>query len=341
MKWYKKLALAAIGIPTVLAVAVAFGTAPMGRRYVNAHGEELIGRRVNIEDFRLNILTGNISLSDATIYEKNGTDVFASVDDLTLGVSVIDLLRGRLHVEDLTVKHPVVHVVQRGQQFNFDDLVDSLSEGESSEYTIDDLLLKNGTVHYLDLTEPSVPFEYQIDKLKIKSENFKTSDLNHILLSADLGEDGELEAIYDGRIDNRDNMALELHLRDVDLTALSPLFVQMFGRTVESGQLNLDTEITVQNGALRGTNHLVLLDPKVQKQKDLPFKPEYRRLPLKTALYIMTDKDGRCETDLPVSGSLTDPKFSYKRAVMRMFGKCLLKMVSSPFHRHHVDEDDE
>ena len=52
MRKLAKTLVVIIILLAIVAVAVAFLTAPMGKRYVNSHGEELIGRKVNIGDFR-------------------------------------------------------------------------------------------------------------------------------------------------------------------------------------------------------------------------------------------------------------------------------------------------
>lgn len=339
MKSLKRFFIITFVLLVALAVAVAFFSAPFGRRYVNEHGEELVGRRVNIEDFTFNIFTGGVSLDDVTVYEKNGDSVFASVEDVDLNLSMLDLLKGRITVEKLKICDPVVNVVQKDTVFNFDDMLAALSEGESSEYTIEDFVLKGGEINYRDLTFPSVPFEYKLKKFRIEAENFTTSGRNQIEISARLGEDGKLKAMYDGGISDQNNMTLMLNMKNVDLTDFTPLFIQMFGREVLSGTLDLDTEMSIVNGHINGTNHIVIDEPKVEKVKGLDFKPEYRKIPLKSALYVMTDKHGKCEMDLPVTGDKSDPKFSYKRTLMRMFGKFMVKLVTSPFSHIGSDED--
>lgn len=326
-------------IPIVLAIIVAFATAPMGRKYANEHGEELIGRKLNIEKFRLNILTGNVSLKDVTIYEKNGTDVFASVEDIDLDLSMTDLFSGKIRVEDIDIDNPVLNVVQKGNSFNFDDIMDKLSEGESSEYTIDKFSLDDGVINYSDLTNASVPFTCTIKDFEIDIKNFNTSDHNHIEVEGTIGEDGDFEATYDGRLDDMDNMTVSFELEDLDLKDISPLFVQMFGREVTSGTLDLKSEITTVNGNVNGVNHLVIDEPKVEKVTGLTFAPEYKKVPLKTVLYVLTDKHDKCELDIKVKGNTTDPRFTYKGALMRALGKSFVKIVTSPFQRQENDEE--
>lgn len=335
----KKFILTFVLIVALLAVAVAFLTAPLGKDYVNSHGEELIGRRMHVEDFKFNILTGNVGLDNITIYEKDGSSVFVSVDDIDLNLSLRRLLMGEYYIEKLSIDGGKVNVVQKDTTYNFDDMLEFMSQGESHDYYIDRLRADDIEINYLDRTIESVPFTYTIKDMEVKADTFSTAGRNHIVVEAKLGTGGKAEVTYDGALADQDNMSANVSLKDVALTDFTPLFTQMFGREVLSGKLDLQSDIKVVNGNVDGKNHIVITDPKVEKVKGLPFKPEYRKLPLKTILYFMIDRDGKCELDVPVSGNRDNPSFSYKRTVMRMLGKSLSRIVLGK--NKTTDEADE
>lgn len=335
----KKFILIVVLVIALLAVAVAFLTAPMGRDYVNSHGEELIGRRMHVEDFKFNILTGNVALDDVTIYEKDGSSVFVTVDDIDLNLSLRRLLMGEYYIEKLDIDGGKVNVLQKDTTFNFDDMLEFMSQGESHDYYIDRLRADDIEINYLDRTIESVPFAYTIKDMEVKTDSFSTAGRNHISVKAKLGSGGKAEVTYDGALTDQDNMSANVTLKEVALTDFTPLFKQMFGREVLSGKLDLQSDIKICNGNVDGQNHIVITDPKVEKVKGLPFKPEYRKLPLKTILYFMIDRDGKCELDVPVSGNRNSPEFSYKRTVMRMLGKSLSRIVLGK-HKT-IDNEDE
>ena len=54
-------------------------------------------------------------------------------------------------------------------------------------------------------------------------------------------------------------------------------------------------------------------------------------LPLDLAIAILEDNDGIIDLDLPTSGSLDDPKFSYGNIVWKAIKNVLTKIVTSPF----------
>lgn len=323
----KKFIITTVIVIAVIALAVAFLTAPMGKEYVNSHGEELIGRKIYVEDFKFNILNGNVSLDDIVIYEKNGDSVFVKIDDLDLDLSLMGLLHGNISIDKLDIDGAVVNVVQKDSTFNYDDIVAFMSEGESHEYKIGSLRADDVEINYLDRSFPEVPFRYAIHDMEVEADDFTTTGRNHIDIEAELGTGGEAKLTYEGTLADQDNINVSLSMKKVALTDFTPLFTQIFGREVLSGTLDMQTEMTVKNGNVDGKNKIVIKDPKVEKVKDLSFKPEYRHLPLKTILYFMIDRDGKCELDIPVTGNRNNPSFSYKRTVMRMLGKSLGRIV--------------
>lgn len=342
----KIIVILIILVLAVIGLSVAF-ISPMAKSYVNSHGEELIGRKVSVDGLTLNLFNGNASLDDVIVYEKNGDSIFAKIDDIDVDMNLASLIKGDIVVEALDIEDAIVNVVQKDTTFNYDDMVAFFSQGEKTEYSIGKLRTSGVTVRYTDRTDASYPFRYEVSKIKAKADNFTASGMNHVEATAKLGKDGKAELSYDGSLADNSKMKVELKLNEVDMKPFTPLFIRTFGRQVTDGTLSLETSLSIDNGNVDGKNHLVLENPKVEKVKNLPFKPEYKKLPLKTCLYMLTDKNGRCEMDLPVTGNVDSPQFSYKRALMKCLGKALTKTVTKPidaisslFSKKDVEEDD-
>lgn len=66
--------------------------------------------------------------------------------------------------------------------------------------------------------------------------------------------------------------------------------------------------------------------------------PKYEKVPLKLGLYLLADKHNNVSIELPVSGNLNDPSFSYSKTLGKVFSNLLSKIASSPF-RLMTDED--
>jgi hypothetical protein len=64
-----------------------------------------------------------------------------------------------------------------------------------------------------------------------------------------------------------------------------------------------------------------------KKHKEM--EVEYN-VPLKLGLYILKDKDGKINFDIPVKGNLDNPEFSYKKIIFKTIVNLMVKVAVSP-----------
>ena len=162
--------------------------------------------------------------------------------------------------------------------------------------------------------------------------------VNSVHLKALLNQVGKLNAVWKGNVTSLDNHNLTLMLNNLKLSDFSPYSVQMFGYPLENGTLSFNSQNIITNRNLKGINKLEIAEPKAgDKLKD--YEPEIKHVPLKLGLYLLTDKDNKLAVDLPVAGSLDDPEFSYKRAILKVLGGLIVKVCTAPFRL--LSSDDE
>ena len=109
---------------------------------------------------------------------------------------------------------------------------------------------------------------------------------------------------------------------------LSPWTVYYTGQPIEDGIFSLTTRATIRNSQLDNHNKLDIYKARVgSRRKDVD--PEMK-LPLKTALYILKDKDDKILIEMPVSGNIDSPEFNYMKLVWKTLGNLLVKVATSP-----------
>lgn len=125
-----------------------------------------------------------------------------------------------------------------------------------------------------------------------------------------------------------DLLDVKVAFKNVEMTRLTPYSATFAGRRIDSGKLSLDLEYRIKNRQLTGNNHIVMdrltLGERIES-------PTARNLPLDLAIAILEDSEGRIDLGLPVSGSLDDPKFSYRQIVWKAIVNVLTKVATSPF----------
>ena len=271
--------------------------------------------------------------------------VYAEIKRLQLEDKVLDL--GTLHLSALKAKY----IVEADSTSNFDFLfqrdtteivteLDTISmveeEPKSWKISIDDLVLDQAEVLYEDHTLPEV-FHYEISDINLTSKRFILDGDNTVHLQAMLNHVGKLFVNWQGSLNGLENHNLTLILSNVQVADFSPYTMQMFGVPLTAGTLSFRSQNVITDGNIKGLNKLqtasLTLGDKIKH-----FHPTYPKIPLKLGLYLLADRNNNISVDLPVSGNLKDPKFSYRKTLRKVFFNVLTKVSASPF-RLMTDED--
>lgn len=121
---------------------------------------------------------------------------------------------------------------------------------------------------------------------------------------------------------------LILSFRNIEMSRLTPYSGKFAGRRIDSGKISVDLEYKIKQRQLAGTNKFIINQLKLGEKVN---SAEAANLPLDLAIAILEDSDGVIDLDLPISGSLDDPKFSYGSIVWRAIKNVLSKIVTAPF----------
>ena len=121
---------------------------------------------------------------------------------------------------------------------------------------------------------------------------------------------------------------LKLTFRNLEMTRLTPYSGKFAGRKIDSGKLSVDLEYKIKDRQLAGENKFVVNKLKLGERVD---SPDAMKLPLDLAIALLEDSNGIIDLDLPVSGSLDDPQFSYGRIIWKAIVNVLTKLVTAPF----------
>ena len=114
----------------------------------------------------------------------------------------------------------------------------------------------------------------------------------------------------------------------IELTDLTAYSVKYTGYPITKGTLTVDVHYLLDKQMLTAANH-IFLDQLTFGDK-VP-SPTAMNLPMRLAVAILKDSKGQINLDIPISGSLNDPKFSLGAIVLNAFMNILTKAVTAPF----------
>lgn len=114
----------------------------------------------------------------------------------------------------------------------------------------------------------------------------------------------------------------------VELTHLTPYSSKYTGYPIIKGRLTMDVHYALDQGKLNADNHIFL------SQLTFGDRVEGKgisHLPVKLAVALLKDSQGNIDVDVPVTGSLSDPHFSFGSLIWHAFVNLIGRAVTSPF----------
>ena len=121
---------------------------------------------------------------------------------------------------------------------------------------------------------------------------------------------------------------LKARIKDLDLSSATPYSGKYVGYTIEKGKLSFDLYYLIAKRKLDSKNNIFIdqftFGDKVQS-------PTATKLPVKLAVALLKNRNGEIKLDLPVTGSLDDPKFSVWGVILKILVNLISKAATSPF----------
>jgi len=121
---------------------------------------------------------------------------------------------------------------------------------------------------------------------------------------------------------------LKVKFDGVELTSVTPYSGRFAGYQIEKGKLSIDVAYHVEDRKLTATQKFVIDQLELGERVA---SPDAVHLPLKLAVALLKDRNGVIDIDLPLTGSLDDPKFRMGPLIWKAFLGMITKIATSPF----------
>ncbi|HEX6853626.1 MAG TPA: DUF748 domain-containing protein [Candidatus Polarisedimenticolaceae bacterium] len=196
--------------------------------------------------------------------------------------------------------------------------------------TIGRVTIRDAAVALVDRrTEPDATF--RLDSLAGTLDRISTDDLSR----GDASFTGKFDGVAPFRIEGRinpliagENSDFTVTARGIEMTRFGPYAEKWLGWTIARGKLDLDLRYAIASRKLTATNVATFLPLELGEKTA---SPDATKLPVKLGLALLRDGDGKIVVDLPIEGSLDDPKFRVRRVVLRALVTVFKKAATSPF----------
>ena len=293
---------------------------------------------------------GHTSIADFLTRDQIVNKDLVKWDNLTLSDVDIDLLANRYSAKTLLIEKPYAKVtIRKDKTINFSDIViadkgndakakhpkpakvaqSKTAQASKPTFRLDTVKIVDGSSDFADLSL-ILPFAAQIKSLDggangISSEQKSTIKVDLKGSAYDLAPvdiKGEISP-YLGNFD------VDLKFDGMPMPLVTPYMVQFAGYKIEKGKLTLGLHYQVENKQLKASNNIMIDQLELGEKVD---NPNAVSLPLELAITLLKDSDGKIKLDVPLTGSLEDPKFNVGSLVADALVNVLTKIVTAPFN---------
>lgn len=115
-----------------------------------------------------------------------------------------------------------------------------------------------------------------------------------------------------------------------DLPRATPYSVHYVAQPIERGKLGLELDWKLGQRSVTASNKVLVDQLEFGPQVEEP-GPDATKLPLGLAVAVLSDRRGRIDLDLPMTGNLDDPEFKWGGMVLQTLKNLLEKVATAPF----------
>ncbi|MGY0393391.1 DUF748 domain-containing protein [Bizionia sp. KMM 8389] len=292
------------------------------------------------------LVSGHVDVADFLLTDTEKRKVLAS-NRIDVALKKIDYANSAYVIDSLSLKQPYTYFEMDSVTNNIFKLfkldpegnpiasnpqpvevttIDSTNTSEDElYYAINNFEITNGILDYTDnLTGDK--FDYHLSDIEIDTKNIDSqAEWVDIYATMLLNNRGTLNAKIGYNPTNTLYTNLDITIEKFLLSDINIYANYYTGHNIVEGDFYYYSESIITNGDIQSENKLLVKNVSVTNNKS-----GLSSLPLKFALFLLKDKNGDVNLDIPVRGNLNDPEVNVKKIVWTTFKNLIVKTVASP-----------
>lgn len=298
----------------------------------------------NINEAEKSVVSGSVEVIDF-VMKDNQDKEFLGARKLDCRLKAIDYYNSSYIFDSITLTQPYVYFELDTATNNFFEIFNITEEEEDTMqvaevsadtlfadssntlyYAINHLVLKNGIVDYRDnLT--GEPFDYYLSEIALSADSIlSNSDWVNIYSNMLLNKRGKLVAEVGFDPANPLDIILDYTITDFQLSDLNIYSRFYVGFPIIYGDMYYKSHTEIISNQLTSENKLIIQNAELGDKSGGLFD-----LPMKFALFLLKDRNGIINLDIPVRGDLNDPTVSIGKIVWTTFKNLIVKVATAPF----------
>jgi len=290
------IAIAVIVVVVIAGAAIFVATFDVNkyRGTIQAQLQQHLGRPVQLGDMHLKLFPPSITVQNLAIADdpRFSSDApFVKAKELDVAVKLFPLLHKDVQIESLNLEQPTVNLIKnKAGQWNFASIGTGSKSSDSSsqgQFSLGDLIIKDGEISLLDQTQSSTPTLY--NHIDVKLSDFAPNTPFNVDATVHMAGAGEQAITLQGKggpINSQDATLTPFHgtlqLKNVGISDFTKFLNSpatagtdgvLTGETKidsDGGKITANGETDIQNAKVRGMELGFPVSAKYDLTDDMP-----------------------------------------------------------------------
>jgi hypothetical protein len=197
-----------------------------------------------------------------------------------------------------------------------------------SNYQLKRLAIYRADFHYSDYTL-NEKFEITASPFYLVADSIERSDKwVNLSLKTHLMPYGEINVNLSINPKDSSDFNIRYHLGQLPAAMFNPYLLAYTSFPLDRGTIDVKGSWKVNNGNIQSNNHLTVLDPRISKKQK---KKGARWVPLKLIMFFIRERGNVIDYEIPITGDLKNPKFSFKDIITDAITNLFVKSVTTTY----------
>jgi len=197
-----------------------------------------------------------------------------------------------------------------------------------SDYKVNKFAIYDANIQYIDYTLRE-KFSIGLNPLTIKADSVnKSRNWVDMKITSGIVPFGNLSVTLHLNPRTKDDFEIHFLIQEVSAPMFNPYLVTYTSFPLNRGNIELQSYWKVQNGKIKSTNHLILLDPRLTKKIK---NKDTKWVPMPLIMAFVREYGNVIDYEIPITGDLKDPHFKIRDIIFDLLKNILIKPPSTPY----------
>ncbi|MDO8997762.1 DUF748 domain-containing protein [Sediminibacterium sp.] len=299
-------------------------------------------------------LSGSIKANDFAIIDATN-ELLTAIDETNVLIDTINTAKNRYNFRSISMDHPFFRLSMYDKGFNYERIMTTplamssdtsstvysnvflmmsgyiqeiVREYDVNNYQINQFRVTRGQCIFTDFTHGE-KFRYVLDSMTLSSD--RLSSANPFLMfsvKSRLNTSGKMRGVLKVDPKHYQDIIIDASIKELLITDFNPYSKYYVATPFLNGTISYENQTTVLGGKLDSKNILDIRQIKTGKKVK---NSTAMNLPVGLAVSLLKDVKGNIHLDIPVTGSLNDPKFKWGRVIWGVLKNLVIKAATAPF----------